>query len=139
MDARPGKPFIKGTQVQPIFDIAGVLEPRNDYFRGQIALCFPGSLYVALLSNMLGEEPSTLPNPLTDELQDGAAELLNIIFGHVRAALSEEGHRIESVRPRVLRGVEIQDTAADLEVIVIPFETHAGKFQIEIAPFKKEG
>src|SRR3954464_11630819 len=71
----PGSPFIKGTKQQPDFSIAGVIGITSTAFNGTITLCFPEKVFLGAMSKMLGTE---FPE-ITSDLQDGAAELLNII------------------------------------------------------------
>src|SRR5262245_39596069 len=106
LEGSPGKPFIKGTQAQPEFEIAGVIGITSEKFSGNITLCFPGKVYLTLMSNMLGEQFTEI----NKDLQDGAAELLNIIFGSAKVVLNQQGHTIQKAIPTVIRGTALQTT-----------------------------
>ena len=70
---------------------------------------------------------------ITDELQDGVAEMLNIIFGHAKAILNTQGHTIQKAIPTVIRGDNIRTSHLSLsKVMVLSFVTDLGTFQIEI-------
>jgi chemotaxis protein CheX len=130
LEASPGKPFIKGSQAQPTFEIAGVIGVTSEAFVGNITLCFPGKVYLALMSNMLGENFTEI----TQDLQDGAAELLNIIFGSAKVVLNQQGYTIKKAIPTVIRGTSLQTSYIGAkQVVVLPFSTEAGEFHIEIS------
>lgn len=123
------KPFIKGQQVQPDFDIAGVIGITSTAFNGSITLCFPKAVFLGLMSNMLGEK---FPE-ITQDLQDGAAELLNIIFGHAKVTLNNQGYTIQKAIPAVIRGAGLKTTHMSKgPVVVLPFKTPMGEFHVEI-------
>ena len=130
LEATPLKPFIKKNAPKVTFDIAGIISLNSTAFQGTIALCFPKQVFLALMNNMLGEAYTEI----SDDMQDGAAELLNMIFGQAKRVLNECGYDIVKAIPSVIKGsqIEIQHVSNE-PVIVIPFETTAGIFHIEIA------
>lgn len=130
LEAVPERPFLKNSGPKVLFDIAGVIGLTSKAFTGSIALCFPKSVFLALMSNMLGE---SFPS-ITDDMQDGAAELLNMIFGQAKIVLNEAGYEIEKAIPTVIKGEQIETQhLSSGPVIVIPFKTSAGVFHVEIA------
>jgi chemotaxis protein CheX len=130
MKATHGKPFIKGSQAQPPFEIAASIGLACSAFTGSITLCFPKDVYLLLMSNMLGENFTAI----TDELQDGAAELLNMIFGSAKVALNPKGYNIQMAIPSVIRGENLRTThLTRKQVIVLPFITEKGELHIEIS------
>ncbi|MEN9723959.1 MAG: hypothetical protein RJB38_1945 [Pseudomonadota bacterium] len=129
LKALPQKPFLKGSQPQPEFAIAGVIGLTSPKFNGNITLCFPAPVFLAAMSSMLGEDFKEI----TDDLQDGVAELLNIIYGQAKVVLNQQGHAVEKAIPSVIRGSQIRTTAvSSTPVMVLPFKTDAGEFHIEI-------
>lgn len=131
LEAIAGKPFFKkkGDKATLDIDIAGVIGLTSSSFTGTITLCFPGPVYLSMMSNMLGEKFTQI----TDELQDGAAEVLNMIFGHAKVVLNQQGHTIQKAIPTVVRGQKLQTThLGNSKVIVLPFSTESGEFCIEI-------
>jgi chemotaxis protein CheX len=130
LECKPQKPFIKSNAHRVKFDIAGVIGLTSSAFTGTIALCFPKEVFLTLMSNMLGETYTEI----NDDMQDGAAELLNIIFGQAKIVLNEKNYRIDKAIPTVVRGTQMETFhMSDHPVFVLPFETSAGVFYIEIA------
>ena len=128
-DAKPEAPFFKGTKPQPDFAIAGVIGITSAKFTGTITLCFPDKVFLGMMERML-DEPF---KEITDELQDGVAEMLNIIFGHAKVILNQQGHTIQRAIPTVIRGEKIKTShVSNSKVMVLSFVTDLGTFQIEI-------
>lgn len=131
---QPEKPFAKTAQHQPQIAIAGVINIVSNVFRGNIALCFPKEVFLAIYKNMIDEEHTEI----TPEIQDACGELLNILFGVAKAELNNtQGYEIEKALPTVLSGdkIKVQQTTA-LPVIVLPFKTPAGYFYLELVAEK---
>ena len=125
-----GKPFFKGTQKQPSFEIAGIIGITSAGFNGSIAICFPEQVYLKIMSNMLGENYTQI----SDDLKDGAAELLNIIYGSAKVVLNQQGHSILKAIPTVISGSNLNTSHfAKSKVMVLPFRIEEGEFDIEIA------
>ena len=127
-DARPGKPFIQPDVPSPDPVIAAVIGVTGDGIRASVTLCFPEKLFLKLMSNMLGEEGTEV----TQELEDGVAELLNIIFGSAKRQIDGG---IQMAIPTILRGRGIRAKAlTDGRVVVLPFTTPSEEeFQIQIS------
>lgn len=126
-----GKPHLKNPAESLAFDIAGVISLTSNRFQGSIALCFPARVFLAIYSNMLGEKHDTI----TKEIEDAAGELLNIIFGQAKATLNDrKGFEIQKAIPAIVRGsaIEVHHISRTI-AIVLPFETQAGPFQIEVS------
>jgi chemotaxis protein CheX len=126
-----GKPFIKanGPSLDP--DIAAVIELNTEKFQGSIAICFPQSVFLNMMGKMLGETYDVL----TDELESGAGELLNIIYGQAKKALNEKGYKIPLAIPIVVRreGWAERKASAD-RILILPFSTDLGDFHMELSP-----
>ena len=134
LEATPEKPFFKDKQEQVSIEIAGVIGLTSSAFNGTIALCFPAAVFLVIMSNMLGEKFGEI----TRDLEDGAAEMLNMIFGQAKVTLNEQGHNIEKAIPTVVRGVGIQiHNLAKAQTLVLPFKTSAGPFYVEICTEQK--
>ena len=132
--ATPGKPFFKGRQEFncPV-DIAGILGITSQAFNGTIAICFPEKVFLSLMSKMLGEEFTEI----NKDLEDGAAELLNMIFGHAKKILNPQGHTIEKALPTVIRAKNLSiNHNGSKESILLPFSIDDMTFYMEIATEK---
>jgi chemotaxis protein CheX len=129
IDVIPGTPFIKGQKVQPVFDIAGVIAMNSSGFLGTITIAFPTAVYLVLMSKMLGETYIEI----TKDVQDGAAELLNQIFGFAKAILNQHGHTIQKAIPTVVSGTNLHTAhLGKTPVIVLPFQSPHGEIHMEI-------
>ncbi len=129
LTAQAQKPFIKGQQPQPDIAIAGIIGITSTAFNGTITLCFPEAVFLGAMSKMLGEEFKEV----TNDLQDGVAELLNIIFGQAKVVLNHQGHTIQKAIPTVVRGEKLSTRSMSTSlVIVLPFKTELGEFIIEV-------
>ncbi len=127
-------PMLKGKEdFKCQTDIAGIIGITSQRFKGSIAICFPEKVFLGLMSKMLGEEFSEI----TDDLKDGAAELLNMIFGHAKKVLNENGHTIDKALPSVVRGPNLKiDHSGSHDSIVLPFKTEDSVFFMEIGTEK---
>lgn len=129
LDTKLGTFFEKGTRPQPPFSIASVITLSSNVFNGTITLCFPKEVFLKIMEKMLGE-PYT---EITPEVRDGAGELLNIIFGQAKTVLSDQGYKVDKAIPNVFTGEGIATAVlSSSPVIVIPFVSDVGEFQIEI-------
>lgn len=129
----PGKPFLKNEENAKTIgmDIAGVISLTSQAFEGSIALVFPAAVFLHIYSNMVMEEAKEI----TQEIEDAAGELLNIIFGQAKAELNDRaGYQIQKAIPTIVRGQRLQVHHLGRNVaVVLPFETKAGMFHLEIS------
>lgn len=124
-----GKPFLKGREPIPPVAIAGVIGLTSDQFKGAISLLFEESSYLKAINNMLGENFSEI----TAEIQDGAAELLNMIYGSAKTQLNSKGYTLSKAIPTVIRGKDISTThMGGGPSIVVPLRSDSGLIFIEI-------
>lgn len=129
LEATPAKPFLKGQGPKIDCEIAALLGLTSTKFSGNIAICFTKGVFLGLMNNMLGEQYQEI----TPEFQDGAGELLNMIFGYAKRVLNAQGHDIQKAIPSIVRGRGIEAIhLSPSPVYVLPFDTKFGAFQIEI-------
>lgn len=125
-----GKPYLKSKDAKSMrIDIAGVVGIWSEKFKGSICICFPERTFLNIMGKMLGEEYSTI----NDEVSDGAGEIMNIVFGYAKRVLNQQGHELEKALPNIVIGENIKVTHnANDPVIILPFESPLGMFQLEI-------
>ncbi len=129
VQSKPGKPFYKGTEKQEPTAIAGVIGLASSKISGSVTLAFPEVVFLGTMSKMLGEEYTEI----TPDLQDGVAEILNIVFGQAKTALNEKGYGLDMAIPTIISGKGISlEQMSHGKTIVIPFNTEFGPFYIEI-------
>lgn len=129
MEVVAGQLFLKGQGPEIDVGIAGVLALVSPDFNGSIAISFPEKTFLAVMGNMIGETYEVIDQ----ELEDGAGELLNIIFGHAKAILNNKGYNIQKAIPTIVRGKDLViNHISTNKTIVLPFESTEGPFHIEI-------
>jgi chemotaxis protein CheX len=130
IDLQPGKPQLRGSGPPPFQpEIAALIGLVSKTFRGSISICFTEGAFLGVMSRMLGEQYSSI----TSEIEDGAGELLNIIFGQAKKALNEQGSTIEKAIPTVIRGQAIVVRhLVPAPAIILPFESDVGGIYVEI-------
>lgn len=129
LDTKAKSAFIKGEHPQSPFEIGGLIGVTSSELHGTAALLFPKAVYIQILHGLLNESATEI----TADNQDAAAELLNIIFSHVKTILNKKGHDLKMAIPSVIRGDEIESKYAKGKTVhVIEFETPVGAFFAEI-------
>lgn len=127
--AQAGKIYKRETNDGYLGDISGVIGLISDNFTGSVVISFPGATFLKIMSRMLGEEFTVI----NKDIEDGAGEITNIIFGQAKVTLNEKGFGINTALPSVVSGKEhtIKPMATG-QRMVIPFETDVGPFFVEI-------
>ncbi len=126
----PGKATLKKPDDKIPMEIAGVIALSCAEFTGSISLCFKQDVFLKIYEGLTGEKHSAI----TPEIEDAAAELLNMIFGQAKTVLNDQkGYTLDRALPTVLTGDKIRiQYQGRGPSIVIPFETPHGAFHLEI-------
>lgn len=123
------KPYLQNEEEELNIDISGTLTITSPYFRGSIAISFTDDVYKDLVNKMLEENEENI----TIDNQDGAAEIINIIFGQTKAVLNNCGYKLERAIPSVMRGHNHKIYQnSKIPVLLVPFKSDAGDFFIQI-------
>ncbi|MBI3556766.1 MAG: chemotaxis protein CheX [Deltaproteobacteria bacterium] len=136
-EAKPMKPYFKGQSNEPerTFSIAAILGITSPSFTGTISVCYPKPVFLGLMNRMLGEKYTDLSR----DLEDGAAELLNIIFGHAKRVLNAQGFTLHMAIPTVIRGENMTSRhVSETPTIVLPFSSDLGEFFLEICTYPQQ-
>jgi len=122
------KPYLLGEEKLEI-DISGTLAIVSPYFRGSIAISFDDDVYKLIISKMLEENVGDIDL----DNQDGAAEIINIIFGQTKAVLNQRGYSLDRAIPSVLRGRGHKVLNNNkIPILLVPFHSDLGNFWIQI-------
>jgi chemotaxis protein CheX len=115
----------------PDIAIAGVIALNTEGFSGTIALAFSETVFLKIYESMFGEKVEKI----TQESEDAAGELLNIIYGTAKTQLNAElGFKLAPALPTVLSGEKIKIRQTTFQkIILLPFMTPFGPFQVEIS------
>jgi len=122
-------PFAKPKGFDSEIGIAGVISLDSAQFKGTIAVCFPKQVFLDIYEAMLGESHSELGS----EVQDGAAEILNMVYGQAKTVLKQKGFELEKAIPTVMLGDNMRvHFINEGKSIIVPFKTDFGTFHLEI-------
>ena len=117
-------------------EISGIVKVSTPELHYAIILCFPTSTFLKIMSKMLGETFTEI----NKDIQEGAAELLNIINGQVRSQIKSHKPDDKASIATVFMGNKLP--ALEFEgkgtiplengkMVTIPFESFFGDFFIE--------
>lgn len=111
-------------------DIGSIIQVTGKDFCGTVFLQFPESTFLYVMCGMIGEQFAKL----TPDIEDGAGELLNIIFGFAKRHLSERDYQLEMAIPVTLNGAELEQwQQANQQSTAILFSSEGGNFCMGIA------
>ncbi len=97
--------------------------------KGVLAIHIPNKVAFAITGSFLGMEV----NEVNEDVEDAVGELANMLGGNVKTILSEKGRDIELSLPSTISGSQYDfQPTKDSEKIVIPFQTEAGGFIVEL-------
>jgi anti-anti-sigma regulatory factor len=126
-------PFVRGTGFELKADIAAALLVKGGVSEGSIVLGFPKGIYLAILGHMHGQRYTEI----TQDLEDGASELLNMVRSVARS--NAKGYLISREIPEVASGPLLQRQLHGFQgIVVIPFLTPGGHFHCLIGLSPRE-
>jgi chemotaxis protein CheX len=127
MDPRAGKAFLKKDNAAK-GDVSGVIG-LTGAARGSLALSFSEPCILKVVSNMLGEEQTSI----NGDVKDAVGELTNMVSGAARKKLEAEGLSVSAAIPTVVSGGghSIRHVLGGPSII-IPFDTESGPFFVDV-------
>src|SRR5574340_1392743 len=96
VEPRAGRPYLKKDFVAR-GDISGIIGLTGSA-RGSLALSFSESCIVKIVSNMLGEEITSI----NGDIKDAVGEITNMVSGVARKHLESQGFNISAAIPTVV-------------------------------------
>jgi len=84
--------------------VAGVIGITSPTLQGSMSVHFPKPVFLDLMNRMLGESMTEIEAGL----EDGAAEITNIIFGNAKTKLNDLGFKIQMALPTLIHGKKIE-------------------------------
>lgn len=128
-EATAGKIYVKKEGDRFLGDVSGVIGIVSDAFNGAVVISFPEATFLKIMSRMMGENYTAM----CKEIEDGAGELTNIIFGCTKTKLNELGYGVKTALPSVVTGKDHSVYSMTKgPTVVVPFQTDVGGFFIEI-------
>ncbi len=128
IDAKPGRPIIKGDDVA-CGDVTGIIGMAGEKTKGSLAVSFTAPAICDIANRMLGEDVSEINETVTDLV----GEITNMVTGGAKRILGERGYDFGMATPVVVSGkghVITHKTKGPR--ILLPFSTEAGEFFVEI-------
>jgi chemotaxis protein CheX len=127
VEPKVGKPFLKKTE-KAIGDVTGIIG-MTGAAKGSLALSFSEKCILKIVSNMLGEEHTTV----NGEIKDAVGEITNMISGAARQYLEKQGYKITAAIPTIISGKSHQVShVLGGPSIIIPFEIEEGSFVVDV-------
>lgn len=127
VEPKSGAPYIKKDRVAS-GDISGVIGLTGS-MKGSLALSFSEACILRIVSNMLGEEITTLNH----DINDAVGEITNMVSGVARKILQNGGLTITAAIPTVVAGRNHSIFhVLGGPSIIIPFSIDAGPFVVDI-------
>ncbi|MCG8615902.1 MAG: chemotaxis protein CheX [Desulfobacterales bacterium] len=124
--SRPGKPSVR---LSPLTskDVNGFITLNGHGIKGYFIINFSAGFLKEILAGIFDHTSAS-----QEEINDLAGELTNMITGSAKAELSKRGYFFDVAVPRISHTTpEIPGEMKKKPIIVVPFDTRAGKFHIE--------
>ena len=120
------KSFMMAGDISAMIGMSGALI-------GTCSLCFPGPLAVRLIEKMIGEKVEHGINDVV--VHDGVGELVNMITGDAKTALSETRYKFEITLPTIItgQGFEVYHRSGTRCVSIVFTTSDDTEFTIDIA------
>jgi len=128
LELNAGTATIKKTDY-PEGDITGVIAMNSPQTNGTLAISFSKEVIFEIHEKMLGEKLEDI----NDDAKDLVGELINMAAGGAKTILHEKGYEFEMTTPTIFCGKKPKDYYVNNPVIVIPFNTPAGNFFVEVS------
>ena len=121
-------------------EVSGIILVESDKFSYAVLISFKEQTYLQLMSKWMGETFTEL----TDEIIDGAAELMNIIYGQAKLVLNNRKAGVIPSIPFIAKGRQIAEAETNEKLqkarlhllsgktVVVPFDSPAGSFFVQI-------
>lgn len=103
------------------------LSNEQEKIKGFMAVGFTAPSIVQVVSNMLGEEFTSI----TADVREAVGEIANMICGQARQGLSAAGIKLQASLPSVISGKDLQLKGTEkAPLLVIPFHLEKGPFEV---------
>jgi len=127
VNPKPGKPYLKKNNLAK-GDVSGIIGITGT-IRGSLALSFSAGSILKIVSNMLGENMTSI----NGDIRDAVGEITNMVSGAARKKIEAMGFSLSASIPTVVSGKEhsIMHVLGGPSVI-IPFEIAEGPFVVDV-------
>ncbi|HCY86253.1 MAG TPA: hypothetical protein DHV36_14055 [Desulfobacteraceae bacterium] len=131
--SRPGRPSVR---LSPLTskDVNGFITLNGHGINGYFIINFSTGFLTEILAGIFDHTSAS-----EEEINDLAGELTNMITGSAKAELSKRGYFFDVAVPRISHTTpEIPGYMKKKPIIIVPFDTKAGKFHIEASLLRIE-
>lgn len=114
----------------PPADITGFIPLSSPRTQGSLVLSFPEPVILHIAENMFNEKFDSIDSDIVDLV----GELTNMVTGNAKGLLDEKGFSFGMDTPTVIKGSgqTISHVGFNGTVVVVPFNTEAGEFYVEV-------
>ena len=128
--AKVGKPSFKDINSEDRVNVLIQATLCNQTALASVTICCNNRFFFALMGRMHG----TTYNKLSPEIEDGAKELMNILFNQAKKSLLEKGFAAIRSIPTIIFGDNILVRYLTRgQPMVLPFNTDIGHFSLEVS------
>jgi chemotaxis protein CheX len=119
-----------GRNLDATGDVSGVVGMIQDRIEGNLIICFNSAEIFSILARVYGHTFTAVD----DTVKQGAAEMANMVYGHVKTRLNQRGHDLKMSLPNVIVGSQhsIRSTE-DCSTMLAVFEFEGMSFQVIVA------
>ena len=104
VEARAGKPGFKDESIEDKSNVYIAANIATESTMGTVTVCFTNQVFLYLMGKMLGETFTTI----TADSEDGAKELMNVVFNQAKKPLAEKGMAAIRSIPTVIFGSQMR-------------------------------
>jgi chemotaxis protein CheX len=127
VNPKAGKPYLKKDNVGK-GDVSGIIGITGT-IRGSLALSFSSGSILKIVSNMLGEEITSI----NGDIRDAVGEITNMVSGAARKKIETMGFSLSASIPTVVSGKEHTIThVLGGPSVIIPFDMDEGSFVVDV-------
>ncbi len=128
IEAKKGTIYIKQDDVM-VHDVSGVIGIAGK-MSGFVALSFPESLALKIVSGFIGEEKTEMSR----DVIDAVGEFTNMIAGSAKRVFAEQGQKYEIGIPNVITGKNhIINRPSNIVCVGVTFSVDGEMFVVEVA------
>ncbi len=121
-------------------EVSGIILVESEKFSYAVIISFREQTYLQIMSKWMGETYTEL----TSEIVDGAAELMNIIYGQAKLVLNNRNAGVVPSIPFIAKGKRISEDEKNEKLqkarkhlttgktVVVPFDSAAGSFFVQV-------
>lgn len=131
LDCKMEKPYLKSGDLFPGLGVYGSIAMNSDQVRGMVRLSLPQS-FVFNLSRAYMNADQELSMEKLEEALESVELCVTMLFASARGKLAQSDLYLEHALPNVFVGVLAARSEAQATVLVLPFESHMGRFYLEV-------